>query len=340
VFINHRRQECQLIETQGKQYAYLAISFGFEELDSGPKLMRSTLDNLRAGVSMRRMPKLVKDSSTFCAMLAVDYIWIDDLCILQEDDNERVSEIFDLDNTYRCALSTIAPLTRARRRFQQREVNWGPYSLKCGAAATFSRFSACKELYRNPCKELYRDQLTRDFTSIDLWITLPPVIYGDLKSCGEVNTYAAQMDTANVAPDYPTSESDTSTKPSSTASPPSELPSDLKSTGVVAQQSDIPNDRDTLHVVELAVSCIEEGVECYKRKSPIRAIAKFVQARDSIFGLAAPSHDAMQAHLRASTYLAFMFLKDTCTQAASDMLSTSENLVLKSGGQWEDILPV
>jgi hypothetical protein len=329
VFIDHRRQEWRLIETQGKQYAYLAISFGFEDLDSGPKLMRSTLDILRAGVSMHSMPKLFKDSSTFCAMLACEYIWIDALCISQEDDNERVSEIFDLDNTYRCALSTIAPLTRARRRFRQREVNWGPYSLKCGAAATFSRLSACKHLYR--------DQLTKDW--VDFWISLPPEIFGDLKSC-EVNTYATQMDTANIASDCSTSESDTPCKTSSTASTLSQLPSDLEATEVLAQQSDIPNDRDILHVVELAVSCIEEGIECYKRKSPIRAIAKFVQARDSIFGLAALSHDAIQAHLRASTHLAFMFLKDTCTQAAADMLSTSENLVLKSGAQLEDMVPV
>ncbi|KAH7072576.1 hypothetical protein FB567DRAFT_538406 [Paraphoma chrysanthemicola] len=324
VFIDHRRQKWQLIETQGKQYPYLAISFGFAEQDGGPKLTRSTLNGFRAGESMRRMPKPLKFCSYVGELLAVDYIWSDALCILQDDDDERVSEICALDNTYRCALSTIAPLPRLKRGLRSREINWGPYSVKCGANSIFNRLSA----YKNMCQ----DQLPDHRNPLDLRITVEEQTYGRVTLQDDGPKLSTPNDTASTASDRSFNEPEASINPSSSISSISASPSESThhepSEHIVTAQDDESRQK----AVEGAEECIEEGHRHYNKQSHIRAIASFVQARDSVLPFTTTSQNAMQAHVRASTYLASLFLRETCAQAASVVLSASEKFLVG----WDD----
>ncbi|MCJ1245185.1 hypothetical protein MMC30_002386 [Trapelia coarctata] len=89
---------------------YLALSYvwgGIDQLrltkQTFPVLTKgnSTLDNFHTAT------KTVKDAIAFCQVLGETYLWIDALCILQDDPQDQKAQISAMDLIYSCAFATV-----------------------------------------------------------------------------------------------------------------------------------------------------------------------------------------------------------------------------------------
>ncbi|KAF2160018.1 hypothetical protein M409DRAFT_29625 [Zasmidium cellare ATCC 36951] len=86
---------------------YVALSYcwgGYK----GIMLTRSCIEAFRQGINENKLPQTYKDAIWLARKLNVRYLWIDALCIVQDDGEEWAVECSKMKDVYRNALLTIA----------------------------------------------------------------------------------------------------------------------------------------------------------------------------------------------------------------------------------------
>lgn len=79
-----------------------------------PKLTRSTLDDRRKELPVQDFPRVFKDAFTVCRKLDVRYIWIDALCIIQDDVSDWETESTSIRQVYQNAFCNIGAYAAAQ----------------------------------------------------------------------------------------------------------------------------------------------------------------------------------------------------------------------------------
>lgn len=72
------------------------------------KLLRSTMSQLQAGLALSALPKTIRDAIEISTWLNISYIWIDALCIIQDDPNDWNTEAVTMKDVYSNSFLTIA----------------------------------------------------------------------------------------------------------------------------------------------------------------------------------------------------------------------------------------
>ncbi|KAH8700038.1 heterokaryon incompatibility protein-domain-containing protein, partial [Phaeosphaeriaceae sp. PMI808] len=97
------------IQTQQK-LSYAALSYVWGAVPQS-RLLSENVHALRASGSLMklnlRIPQTIKDSIDFCAALEIQYLWVDSLCIVQDDSDTKESQIRAMHEIYRNAVLTI-----------------------------------------------------------------------------------------------------------------------------------------------------------------------------------------------------------------------------------------
>lgn len=99
----------QLIEPKGVRALYLALSYCWGPVSSDTYLTdASTYKARKAGIQLGDLPPLFRDIIECARALGLQYIWIDRLCIIQEDDADFKTQAPKMDEIYGNATLTIA----------------------------------------------------------------------------------------------------------------------------------------------------------------------------------------------------------------------------------------
>lgn len=85
-------------------YATLSYCWGGDQVT---KATRQSLPSLEAGIEAETLSPSVYDAIVVASNLGLEYIWVDALCILQDDDDDKVVELAKMLDVYRGALLTI-----------------------------------------------------------------------------------------------------------------------------------------------------------------------------------------------------------------------------------------
>ncbi|PSN71501.1 HET-domain-containing protein [Corynespora cassiicola Philippines] len=128
-------ESVRLIETFGVAASYVALSYCW---GSPGKHLRTTSQSLHqhlAGISWDQFPRMFQDIIQLCRALGTNYLWIDSLCIIQDDPKDWESESAKMASVYANAQLTIAAAANAN-----------PHdSLFAGRWTTINRFSNADE---------------------------------------------------------------------------------------------------------------------------------------------------------------------------------------------------
>ncbi|KAG4441659.1 hypothetical protein IFR05_002866 [Cadophora sp. M221] len=102
--------EPRLVETTGyPEGQWVALSHCWGEVQSHPlKTTRNKLAERLAGIPLSSMPKSFIDAIAVTKALGLRYIWIDSLCIIQEDEDDWLAESKTMGSVYERAVLTIA----------------------------------------------------------------------------------------------------------------------------------------------------------------------------------------------------------------------------------------
>ena len=73
-----------IVDGQGLRERYVALSYCWGG-KSPLRALKSNIHQLREGVSIEKLPKTAQDTVLVCRRLGIRYLWIDSLCIVQDD---------------------------------------------------------------------------------------------------------------------------------------------------------------------------------------------------------------------------------------------------------------
>ncbi|CAN9365049.1 unnamed protein product [Alternaria alternata] len=98
----------------GEHPRYVALSYCWG--DTQPEQVKTTKANLQSRhdvTNLSGFPQTIRDAIHVCCSLGFHYMWIDALCIVQDDDDEKASEIAKMQSIYRGAALTIGAASAA-----------------------------------------------------------------------------------------------------------------------------------------------------------------------------------------------------------------------------------
>ncbi|KAK3934310.1 heterokaryon incompatibility protein-domain-containing protein [Diplogelasinospora grovesii] len=99
----------RLVETGGKRGRYAALSHCWGPPDKQPlRTTKATLQQHLAGIPVPGLPKTFRDAVTITRAVGLRYIWIDSLCIVQDDRDDWSSEAPRMAQVYGTAYLVIA----------------------------------------------------------------------------------------------------------------------------------------------------------------------------------------------------------------------------------------
>jgi hypothetical protein len=100
-------QNVRLYETNHEcaPYACLSHCWGGSQLLQATK---ATLTALKKGIKWASLPKTFRDASRFVKQLGIRYLWIDSLCIIQDDDNDWAEQSGLMCSIFQSSTITVA----------------------------------------------------------------------------------------------------------------------------------------------------------------------------------------------------------------------------------------
>src|SRR5271170_4131983 len=97
----------RLIDSNGRRGRYVALSYCWGTT-SVVRTLKSTLHEHQQALPFHRLPQTIKDVIMVSRKLGIEYIWVDALCIIQDDDEDWEREAQEMSRVYQYALLTIA----------------------------------------------------------------------------------------------------------------------------------------------------------------------------------------------------------------------------------------
>jgi hypothetical protein len=109
--------EVKLYVTNGEQMEYICLSHCWGSLDKKPlETRRDTMDAFQIGIPWGKLTKTFKDAIVFSRKLGVRFLWIDSLCIIQDDSHDWAREAGRMASIYENALLTLAAASSSNSR--------------------------------------------------------------------------------------------------------------------------------------------------------------------------------------------------------------------------------
>jgi hypothetical protein len=101
---------------------------------------KATLDARRAGIDFADLPNTLRDAVSVCQKLEVSYIWIDVLCIVQDDEEEKMHDIAHIADVYQNAYITLSAssasnVTEGFLRPRSIDIRFTPFALRYRCSA-------------------------------------------------------------------------------------------------------------------------------------------------------------------------------------------------------------
>lgn len=124
---SRKNDKIKLLELNGASGRYVALSYSWGPLGVALKTTTETLSTHLRGISWNAFPKTFQDVIQICRMLEIRYLWIDALCILQDDTEDWESESSKMAEIYSNSFLTIAATSCAdinTSLFSERRTAW------------------------------------------------------------------------------------------------------------------------------------------------------------------------------------------------------------------------
>ncbi|MCJ1386897.1 hypothetical protein MMC17_010025 [Xylographa soralifera] len=103
----------KLIDTEGRSGKYSALSHCWGSRGGPLKTLSSNMNDRKKGIDMPVMSKVVGDAIEICRILSITYLWVDSLCIIQDDSSDWVRESANMAAIYANAALTISATSAA-----------------------------------------------------------------------------------------------------------------------------------------------------------------------------------------------------------------------------------
>ncbi|RTE83031.1 hypothetical protein BHE90_002463 [Fusarium euwallaceae] len=97
----------------GEDVRWCALSYCWGGQSQSVMTTVATLEERLDGIDFRELPKMLQDAVISTHRLGIQYIWIDSLCIVQDDSNEKAQDIAQMGEVYSQAYITLSASSAA-----------------------------------------------------------------------------------------------------------------------------------------------------------------------------------------------------------------------------------
>ena len=101
-------EDPKLLETNGQQGPYVTLSYVWGKAVENQKTTRANKADRIKGIPFATMRKSLRDAVRITRKLGAKYLWVDALCIVQDDDHDKGNEMAVMHKIYKNSLVTIA----------------------------------------------------------------------------------------------------------------------------------------------------------------------------------------------------------------------------------------
>lgn len=146
----------RLIASQGTHGLYCTLSYRW--YDSKPfKTTRENIDELQQGIPENELHQTIKDAITTTRTLGLRYLWVDAICIIQNDKDDWEREAATMSDVYENSMLTIAAIDEPRADqgiFRKRTYRPRPYNrdFPKDSATGYFGYSHPFYVYANNCR--------------------------------------------------------------------------------------------------------------------------------------------------------------------------------------------
>ncbi|KAF2495661.1 HET-domain-containing protein, partial [Lophium mytilinum] len=100
----------KLVATAGRKGIYLALSYcwGTTQQSKHLKTTRSNLCDFEGAIPFSLLPATIRDAIIATRLLHIRYLWVDTLCIIQDDDLDWKHESANMGSIFQLGLCTLA----------------------------------------------------------------------------------------------------------------------------------------------------------------------------------------------------------------------------------------
>jgi len=96
----------RLYESQGDNAPYICLSYRWSNTANG-RLLQANIEQFRTSIRLSALSETFFQAFVVARALGVRYVWIDALCIIQDDDSEKAKDISTMDLIYQSALLKV-----------------------------------------------------------------------------------------------------------------------------------------------------------------------------------------------------------------------------------------
>lgn len=101
---------CEFPKGQAPDGSYVTMShcWGTAEAETPTTTTTDNLQQRKAGIAMEELSPVFRDAIQLCRLIGRGYIWIDSLCIIQDNDSDWIEQSQDMARIYSNAYFNIA----------------------------------------------------------------------------------------------------------------------------------------------------------------------------------------------------------------------------------------
>jgi hypothetical protein len=89
--------------------AYIALSYCWGvDISEVPATTTARLEIYGSAIPLSSLPKIIRDAIIFCRGIKAEYLWVDMLCIIQDDPEDWVKEASKMHFVYSNSFLTVA----------------------------------------------------------------------------------------------------------------------------------------------------------------------------------------------------------------------------------------
>ncbi|KAH9863748.1 hypothetical protein J1614_009680 [Plenodomus biglobosus] len=105
-----RLHEAEYVESERRyEYGeYVALSHVWGLAKGLPKLTTTTLQEYKKNIAYSMLPKALQETITLARAMKIRWLWIDSLCLMQDETQEKLEEALQMDEIFGNAFLTIA----------------------------------------------------------------------------------------------------------------------------------------------------------------------------------------------------------------------------------------
>lgn len=106
-FYSENDSQVRLVVCQDSKQQYLALSYVWGNTHPQERLTTTRLEGMKQSIPVAGLQSTIKRAIEITRSLGVQYLWIDSLCIMQDDNEDRKKEVGRMGQVYRNSLCTI-----------------------------------------------------------------------------------------------------------------------------------------------------------------------------------------------------------------------------------------